>query len=81
MEDVRAIVALHVDPELSVGRIGHRTGPLTAACQEVRIVVRGVGGHGARPHLAVDPIAVAAQLVTTPLPGPAPLGGTRDPSV
>lgn len=65
IEDVRGIIAQHVDPELSVGRIGHRTGPLTAACQEVRIVVRGVGGHGARPHLAVDPIAAAAQLVTT----------------
>lgn len=65
VENVGGIVALHVDPELSVGRIGHRTGPLTAACQEVRIVVRGVGGHGARPHLAVDPIAAAAQLVTT----------------
>jgi amidohydrolase len=64
VEDVRGIVALHVDPELSVGRIGHRTGPPTAACQEVRIGVRGVGGHGARPHLSVDPIAVAAQLVT-----------------
>ena len=65
LEDVRSIVALHVDPELSVGRVGHRTGVLTAACQELQIVVRGVGGHAARPHLAIDPIAVATQLVCT----------------
>jgi amidohydrolase len=65
LENVRSIVALHVDPELSVGRIGQRVGVLTAACQELRILVRGVGGHAARPHLAVDPIAVAAQLVSS----------------
>jgi amidohydrolase len=63
LEHVPSIVALHVDPELSVGRVGHRVGVLTAACQEVSIVVRGAGGHAARPHLATDPIAVAAQLV------------------
>ncbi len=65
LEDVRSIVALHVDPELSVGRIGQKVGVLTAACQELRILVRGVGGHAVRPHLAVDPIAVAAQLVSS----------------
>ena len=65
VENVRAIVALHVNPDLSVGRIAHRTGVLTACCQEVRIVIRGVGGHSARPHLAVNPIAVAAQLVSS----------------
>jgi amidohydrolase len=65
VDDVRSIVALHVDPELSVGRVGQRSGVLTAACQEVRILVRGVGGHAARPHLAIDPIAVTAQLVTS----------------
>lgn len=65
LEDVRSIVALHVDPELSVGRVGQRVGVLTAACQEVQIVVRGVGGHAARPHLSIDPIAAASQLVST----------------
>ena len=47
VENVRAIVALHVDPELSVGRIAQRTGVLTAYCQELQIVIRGVGGHAA----------------------------------
>jgi amidohydrolase len=81
LEDVHSIVALHVDPELSVGRVGYRVGPLTAACQEVRMVVRGVGGHAARPHLAVDPIAVAAQLVTSLYQSLPRSVDARDPSV
>ncbi len=64
MEGIGTIVALHVDPEIEVGRVGLRTGPLTAACLEVHITVRGRGGHAARPHLAIDPIAAAVQFVS-----------------
>ncbi len=81
VEGVRSIVALHVDPELSVGRIGHRSGVLTAACQEVRIVIRGVGGHAARPHLAVDPIAASALLVSSLYQVLPRSVNSRDPSV
>lgn len=65
LDGVHSIVALHVDPERTVGRIGYRTGSLTAACQEIRVLIRGVGGHAARPHLSIDPIAAASQFVTT----------------
>lgn len=65
MQDVRAIAALHVDPERPVGEVGWRIGPLTACCDEIHVVVHGQGGHAARPHLAIDPIAAAAQFVTT----------------
>lgn len=64
MEGVGAVVALHVDPEIEVGRVGLRTGPLTAHCQEIHVTVRGRGGHAARPHQAVDPIAAAVQFVS-----------------
>ncbi len=40
-----------------------RPGTLMAASDELRVTVRGAGGHGSAPHLARDPIAVAAQLV------------------
>ena len=63
VEGVRAIVALHVDPELAVGRLAHRTGVMTANCSDLRVTVRGVGGHAARPHQSTDPIAVAVQFV------------------
>ena len=65
VEGVDAILALHVDPERAVGCVGVRAGVLTAFCQEVHVIVRGSGGHSARPHLTIDPIAAAASLVTT----------------
>ena len=64
VKGAQAIVALHVDPSLPVGQIGITAGPQTACCQDFSIVVRGRGGHGARPHKTIDPIAVAAQLIT-----------------
>jgi len=64
MEGVRAIVALHVDPNLTCGSVAISSGPQTACCQDFSILVKGKGGHAARPHLTIDPIATAAQLVT-----------------
>lgn len=65
VDGVRAIVAAHVDPERELGTVGIRYGTLTANCDEVEIVVEGRGGHSARPHHTRDPIAAAAQVVTT----------------
>jgi amidohydrolase len=65
VENVRAIVALHVDPDLIVGQVGYRVGVLTAACQELHVTIKGMGGHAARPHLSVDPIGVAVQFINS----------------
>jgi amidohydrolase len=65
LDGVRAIFGLHVDPTRRVGEIGLRTGAFTANCDALHIAVRGRGGHGARPHESRDPIAAAAQLVST----------------
>ncbi len=46
-----------------LGRFTSRPGTLMAASDELRVVVKGAGGHGSSPHKALDPIAVAAQLV------------------
>ncbi|MDP2706658.1 MAG: amidohydrolase, partial [Burkholderiales bacterium] len=62
---VAAIIAAHVDPTRPVGTIGVRAGGLTASCDDMRITVRGRGGHAARPHESNDPIAAAAELVST----------------
>ena len=64
LDGVDAIVALHVDPTIASGQLALTVGPQTAFCQDFEIEVRGRGGHGARPHNTVDPIAIAAQLVT-----------------
>jgi amidohydrolase len=65
LEGVRQLFALHVDPTRRTGEIGVRTGAFTAHCDALEIVVRGRGGHGARPHESRDPIAAAAQLIST----------------
>lgn len=65
MEGVDAIVGLHVDPERPAGQVGIRYGPLTANCDELEIVITGHGGHAARPHHSVDPVAAAAHLIST----------------
>jgi amidohydrolase len=64
VEGVRALVALHVDPDLAVGRVAQRRGALTAFCQDLLVTVQGQGGHAARPHQAIDPIAAAVQFVS-----------------
>jgi amidohydrolase len=58
------IYALHNWPGLAPGRIAVRAGPVMAATDDFHIAVRGRGGHGAMPHLAVDPVLAAAQIVS-----------------
>jgi amidohydrolase len=64
LEGVDAIIALHVDPNLPVGKVAVTPGPRTAFCQDFTIEIAGRGGHAARPHITVDPIATAAHLIT-----------------
>jgi hippurate hydrolase len=56
-------VALHVSSDLAAGKVGYRAGYSLANVDSVDITVRGVSGHGAAPHMTVDPIVQAAQLV------------------
>jgi amidohydrolase len=64
LEGVDAIIALHVAPDLAVGKVAVSPGPRTAFCQDFTIEIAGRGGHGARPHTTIDPIATAAHLIT-----------------
>ena len=64
-DGLRGILALHVDPTRRTGTIGVRTGAFTADCQEIIIHITGQGGHASRPHESRDPIAAAAQLITS----------------
>jgi amidohydrolase len=60
---VAAILAAHVDSTLPPGRMSTRPGVMMAAADEVRITVLGKGGHGALPHLAVDAVHLAGQVI------------------
>ena len=61
---VDAAFALHVDPLRYAGEIATRVGPTMAAADRFELTVFGTGGHAARPHLAVDPVVVAAHIIT-----------------
>ena len=58
------IYALHNWPDLPPGKIAVRAGPMMAATDEIVITVRGRGGHGAMPHLNVDPVVATAHVIT-----------------
>jgi hippurate hydrolase len=58
------IYAVHNWPGLPAGQMAVRPGPVMAATDEVQITVRGRGGHGAMPHLVVDPVVASAQIIT-----------------
>ena len=58
------ILGQHVTPELPVGKLGFRSGAFMAAADELYITVKGKGGHAGSPHLLVDPILIAAELLT-----------------
>jgi amidohydrolase len=57
------ILALHGIGDLEVGKIGIVVGPAMQTSQVVNLTVRGLGGHGSRPHEARDPVVLAAQIV------------------
>ncbi len=58
-----AVFGMHNWPGMPVGTIGMRPGPMLASSNEFEIRIRGRGGHAALPHLTVDPVLVACQLV------------------
>lgn len=61
---VDAIFGLHVFPAMTAGVVALGAGPRLAAPDEFDVTIRGKGGHGAYPHLCIDPIMVACQCIT-----------------
>lgn len=58
------IIGQHVMPFIESGKVGFRSGKYMASCDELFMTVKGKGGHGAQPHLNIDPIAITAQIIT-----------------
>ncbi len=63
LTDVDAAFALHVSPNLPSGTIWTKGGALMASADVLGITVTGKGGHASTPHLANDPMTVAAEIV------------------
>jgi len=58
-----AVFGMHNMPGYPAGKLGFRAGPMMASSDTVIIDIEGVGGHGAKPAQAVDPIVAACSLV------------------
>jgi hippurate hydrolase len=58
------VFGLHNWPQTPAGHFGVRAGPIMAAADHFDITVTGVGAHGAMPHHGVDPVVVAAHIIT-----------------
>jgi amidohydrolase len=65
IDDVDAVLALHVDPYLDTGEIAVGPGSCTLACDIFDIVVKGTPAHAARPHEGVDAIMIAAAMIAS----------------
>ena len=61
---VSAAFGIHVWNDLPVGTIGITTGAMMASVDEFEITITGKGGHAAMPHRAIDPVLVAAHVIT-----------------
>ena len=60
---IQEVYGMHNTPGMPVGAFALRPGPLLAAADRIRIEVEGKGGHAAKPHLSIDTVLVASQIV------------------
>lgn len=60
---VDVIFGQHVYARADAGMVGFHSGPMMAAADELYITIKGKGGHGALPHLTVDPVVIAAEVI------------------
>ena len=61
---VKSVYGMHNWPQMKPGTVGVNPGPMMAAADRITIEITGKGGHGAHPYLAVDPVLVAAHIIT-----------------
>lgn len=60
-----SIFGQHVMPLIPAGKVGFRPGLYMASTDELFVTVKGKGGHGAMPHLNIDPVLIASHLVVS----------------
>jgi amidohydrolase len=58
-----AVLGQHVMPLIETGKVGFRSGVYMASTDELYVTVRGKGGHGAMPHLNIDPVLITSHLI------------------
>ena len=58
-----AVFGLHVDPFHLAGTVATRSGPMMASADTFELIIHGSGGHAARPHTTIDPIALSTHVI------------------
>ena len=61
---IEQVYGMHNGPGIPIGSFAIRPGPIMAATDESTIMIEGLGGHAARPHICVHSVLVGAQLIT-----------------
>ena len=64
LEGVSCIIGFHNKPDIPVGFIGIKEGPLMAGVEQFEVEIKGIGTHAAAPHNGNDPIVTASQIIT-----------------
>lgn len=60
---ISQVFGMHNAPGMEVGKFGICDGPIMAALDEFDLMVKGRGGHAAKPHETIDPVVIAAQII------------------
>lgn len=58
-----SILGQHVMPLIDAGKVGFRSGVYMASTDEIYVTVKGKGGHGAMPHLNIDPVLITSHMI------------------
>jgi hippurate hydrolase len=61
---IQEVYGMHNWPGVPAGTFAIRPGPFFASTDEFEMIVRGRGGHAAKPHEGIDPIVMSAQLIS-----------------
>ena len=59
------IIGQHVMPLIETGKVGFRSGVYMASTDEIYVTVKGKGGHGAMPHLNIDPVLITSHIIVS----------------
>ncbi|MGG7058204.1 M20 metallopeptidase family protein [Clostridium tertium] len=63
LDGVEEILGAHVSSHIDVGKVSVTSGPISASCDYFKIIVKGKGGHVSVPHLSIDALYIASQIV------------------
>ena len=65
LENLNAIFGLHISPNLPIGEVASRAGPMLAGSGFFEATISGKGGHAALPQHSIDPVLAASNVIVS----------------